>query len=138
MTQQIFNKLMLIVTGVLLLITFACDSNTPQRVYASFYKAVQDRNGEIAWQWIDSNSQAAFGNTAFFLNQTGLAQCETPREAWVYVVNKNGAESLPDPQELGDTAIDGKTAVLHFNDDKTINMMKENGQWKIIAAPQSK
>ena len=131
------SKALGLIVAVAFLLVTGCNFNSPARIYGSFYKALQDKNGEIAWQYIDKGSQQDFNNTAFFFNQMGDAQVNSAKQAWILVVNQHGARGLPEPEELAETVIEGNEAQLHFSNHRIIHLKKENGEWKILATATS-
>jgi len=122
----------------LIIMLISCCPQGPRAVYGSFYKALTDRNAEVSWQLIDRASQQAFGNTAIFLMQTGTQKVNAAKDAWKWVVEKNGAQNLPDPYDLTDETIDGDSAVLTFSNGKVMNLIREKGDWKVQAVNSAK
>ena len=118
--------------------SLSCCAPNPRAVYGSFYKALTDHNAEVSWQLIDKASQQAFGNTAIFLEQTGKGKANNAKDAWKWVVEKNGSQQLPDPYELTDETIDGDYAVLTFSEGKVIKLIREKGNWKVQAVNPGK
>jgi hypothetical protein len=132
------TSLIITISIIILCCLSGCCPQGPRAVYGSFYKALTDHNAEISWQLIDKASQQAFGNTAIFLMQTGTKKVNTAKDAWKWVVEKNGASNLPDPYDLKDETIDGDGAVLTFSGGRVINLIREKGNWKVRATNPGK